>query len=230
MITREKIDSAIRLDLKGLSKPLDILIDAGSDELWNEILSFENLRPKQLERIYANKVINRRRIDLAITHPQATERMFRHVSQRGSVRDIENMLSAHSAMMKQKWFLGAMTTQPAVRKSVETLGLSAYLSPSDVKGLPPKIASVLLNARMPSASIIQVLMNSGHIEKIKKLAVDLQHAKKDILIISDLERQILSNALKHEKNRFYRERLTELIILAKQPGHALETHQSVQSR
>lgn len=139
------------------------------------------------------------------------------------------MLSAHSGIMKEKWFLLAMSTQPAVRKSVETLGLSAYLSPSDVKGISPKIASVLLNSRMPSSTIIQIFVDSGHVEDIKRLVVDLLHAKKNLIFL-DVERQILIDAIKHEKNKFYRERLTEVLLLAKQLGLALKTHSNVQSR
>lgn len=218
MIDREKIELAIAYDIQGLNSPLDILINSGEKELWDELLKIPTLRKEQLEKIYADKVINGQDLSAAIKHPNASLRMFKHISCRGSYKEIELMLYAHPHILREGWFLQNFYQQPAVRIAVKSYSSNYKIKPDNVKGLSQEMALHVLNQKLPTASVCQILSENIRSKEVRKKAIKILHAEIGNIIFKPTFEKCLWEALKYEGDEIYRRRLAELISKSKIPN------------
>ncbi|MCX6128096.1 MAG: hypothetical protein NTX25_03410 [Proteobacteria bacterium] len=210
-ISSEKIMEAVKFDLEGKPRPLEILLNAGQDGLWEKILKAGKLRPEIIDIIYSNKFVNGHDITSVITHPNITRRVIKHISGTGSLGEMELLLKSHREVLNQSWFNSEIGTNEVLQSAISNIASSGNTTPDDVQGLPSHVAILFLTILSEPMTICQIMLDHTEDKTIRQLALDLLWAKKDSLKFNKLVNSALMEAFKNEGDDEYRRRFYEIL-------------------
>lgn len=207
----EKVTAAVEADLRGASKPLEMLIDTGSDALWEKLLGYSILNNKAVERIYASKRANQLDISGVIQHPNITPRLEKHIVKMQIQSELDLILNEREQIRYQGWFLEEILKNPAARLALNTLAQSPNLEPSDVSGLSANVAFCYITPRTNPYALCQILFDHKDNDKVRRAAFKVIYSLRDSIRLNQLVNAALMDSMAYETDDELRRDYTILL-------------------